>query len=94
MGDDVKAREEDVAKGNHPGRLWRRKDLAYEPVREQEIQQPVRSSFLEDLVGHTNLPLLVFRYKATIGADFLTKEVLVDDRLITMQVGTRLHFRF
>lgn len=27
-------------------------------------------------------------YKATIGADFLTKEVLVDDRLVTMQVGT------
>ena len=28
-------------------------------------------------------------YKATIGADFLTKEVLVDDRLVTMQVRTR-----
>lgn len=27
-------------------------------------------------------------YKATIGADFLTKEVLVDDRLVTMQVST------
>lgn len=26
-------------------------------------------------------------YKATIGADFLTKEVLVDDRLVTMQAG-------
>ncbi|CAG7948351.1 unnamed protein product [Penicillium nalgiovense] len=25
-------------------------------------------------------------YKATIGADFLTKEVLVDDRLVTMQI--------
>eukprot|EP00297_Palpitomonas_bilix_P025704 CAMPEP_0113902334 /NCGR_PEP_ID=MMETSP0780_2-20120614/21786_1 /TAXON_ID=652834 /ORGANISM="Palpitomonas bilix" /LENGTH=205 /DNA_ID=CAMNT_0000895115 /DNA_START=108 /DNA_END=725 /DNA_ORIENTATION=- /assembly_acc=CAM_ASM_000599 len=25
-------------------------------------------------------------YKATIGADFLTKEVVVDDRLITMQI--------
>ena len=25
-------------------------------------------------------------YKATIGADFLTKEVLVDDRLVTVQV--------
>ena len=25
-------------------------------------------------------------YKATIGADFLTKEVLVEDRLVTMQV--------
>lgn len=27
-------------------------------------------------------------YKATIGADFLTKEVLVDDRLVTMQVSS------
>ena len=27
------------------------------------------------------------QYKATIGADFLTKEVQVDDRLVTMQVN-------
>ncbi|KAI7688840.1 hypothetical protein SSS_01409 [Sarcoptes scabiei] len=26
------------------------------------------------------------QYKATIGADFLTKEVIVDDRLVTMQI--------
>ena len=26
------------------------------------------------------------QYKATIGADFLTKEVTIDDRLVTMQV--------
>lgn len=26
------------------------------------------------------------QYKATIGADFLTKEVLVDDRVVTMQI--------
>ncbi|KAL0081450.1 small GTPase superfamily [Phycomyces blakesleeanus] len=26
------------------------------------------------------------QYKATIGADFLTKEVLVDDKLVTMQI--------
>jgi hypothetical protein len=30
-------------------------------------------------------------YKATIGADFLTKEVLVDDRLVTMQVRRKAH---
>ena len=29
------------------------------------------------------------RYKATIGADFLTKEVMVDDRLVTMQARSR-----
>ena len=27
------------------------------------------------------------QYKATIGADFLTKEVQVDDRLVTMQAS-------
>lgn len=27
------------------------------------------------------------QYKATIGADFLTKEVQVDDRVVTMQVS-------
>ncbi|EQB77850.1 hypothetical protein CB1_000465062 [Camelus ferus] len=31
------------------------------------------------------------QYKATIGADFLTKEVMVDDRLVTMQVSARLN---
>ena len=30
------------------------------------------------------------QYKATIGADFLTKEVMVDDRLVTMQVSASL----
>lgn len=30
-------------------------------------------------------------YKATIGADFLTREVLVDDRQVTMQVGHNRH---
>lgn len=29
------------------------------------------------------------QYKATIGADFLTKEVVVDDRVVTMQVSQR-----
>jgi Ras-related protein Rab-7A len=33
-------------------------------------------------------------YKATIGADFLTKEVLVDDRLVTMQVRIPLDYYF
>ncbi len=27
------------------------------------------------------------QYKATIGADFLTKEVMIDDKLVTLQVG-------
>lgn len=32
------------------------------------------------------------QYKATIGADFLTKEVIVDDRVVTMQVIMRSVF--
>jgi len=34
------------------------------------------------------------QYKATIGADFLTKEVMVDDKLVTLQIwdtGMLLH---
>ena len=26
------------------------------------------------------------QYKATIGADFLTKEVMIDERMVTLQV--------
>lgn len=33
------------------------------------------------------------QYKATIGADFLTKEVMVDDRIVTMQVCSHLFQR-
>jgi len=32
------------------------------------------------------------QYKATIGADFLTKEVQVEDRLFTLQVFNLNHF--
>ena len=28
----------------------------------------------------------IFHFQATIGADFLTKEVLVDDRMVTLQI--------
>lgn len=31
------------------------------------------------------------QYKATIGADFLTKEVVVDDRVVTMQVSLNFY---
>jgi Ras-related protein Rab-7A len=33
------------------------------------------------------------QYKATIGADFLTKEIQIDDRVVTMQVNKK-HFFF
>jgi len=32
------------------------------------------------------------QYKATIGADFLTKEVMVEDRIVTMQVTKHVWF--
>ena len=32
------------------------------------------------------------QYKATIGADFVTKELQIDDRLVTLQVGIQLLF--
>ncbi len=52
------------------------------------------SAFLTCSVGKTSLmnqyvnKKFSNQYKATIGADFLTKEVSVDDRLVTMQVLT------
>lgn len=48
--------------------------------------------FVFDRVGKTSLMNQYVnnkfsnQYKATIGADFLTKEMMVDDRLVTMQV--------
>ena len=34
------------------------------------------------------------QYKATIGADFVTKELPIDDRLVTLQVGFQLFIYF
>ena len=42
-------------------------------------------SILIDICGLQVNKKFSASYKATIGADFLTKEVLVDDRLVTMQ---------
>lgn len=52
--------------------------------------------FGDDRVGKTSLmnqyvnKKFSNQYKATIGADFLTKEVQVEDRLVTMQVSLLL----
>ncbi|TEA42615.1 hypothetical protein DBR06_SOUSAS1610112, partial [Sousa chinensis] len=68
---------------------------------ELQVSESVFSAFLVDLhlwffsnfrVGKTSLmnqyvnKKFSNQYKATIGADFLTKEVMVDDRLVTMQI--------
>lgn len=73
---------------------------------ELQMSESVFTSFLFDLyswfffnfrVGKTSLmnqyvnKKFSNQYKATIGADFLTKEVMVDDRLVTMQVSTCLN---
>lgn len=34
------------------------------------------------------------QYKATIGADFLTKEVMIDDKLVTLQVIQNYYYYF
>jgi hypothetical protein len=70
--------------GHYPRRQWRWQDELDEPI-------CTKPSFLVKLVKILTEPLQVNKkfsasYKATIGADFLTKEVLVDDRLVTMQV--------
>ena len=63
-----------------------RKDLAHEPVREQEVQQPVQGNHRSRLVRP--LPYSVSRARFTNSGSLssLTKEVMVDDRLVTMQV--------
>lgn len=69
----------------------RRKDFVDEPVRAASRRwrsfARARAAF-----SHTQRPRRRYvnkkfsnQYKATIGADFLTKEVQVDDRLVTMQ---------
>ena len=32
-----------------------------------------------------------FIYKSTIGADFLTKDVVIDDRIVTLQVNKNIY---
>lgn len=46
------------------------------------------------LMKYPFILLVTFRYKATIGADFLTKEVMVDDRLVTLQIWVTFSFTF
>jgi hypothetical protein len=65
---------------------WRRSQVLISRV------TPIYFSLSPYSVGKTSLmnqyvnKKFTSQYKATIGADFLTKEVMVDDRLVTMQV--------
>jgi len=60
------------------------------PSFDERIICPQRFSFLS--VGKTSLmnqyvhKRFSKQYKATIGADFLTKEVMIEDKLVTLQI--------
>lgn len=57
----------------------------YVRIIERKQNGPRRISILIGICGLQVNKKFSASYKATIGADFLTKEVLVDDRLVTMQ---------
>ncbi|KAJ5719434.1 Ras-related protein Rab7 [Penicillium malachiteum] len=78
---------------------WRRKDEFDEPICTSSpiVNADRSSSAAADTPRPSRANMFIFEnekvnkkfsgsYKATIGADFLTKEVLVDDRLVTMQI--------
>lgn len=66
-------KKEGAFESDHFGRQWVRMLLIERVGKTSLMNQYVNKKFSN-------------QYKATIGADFLTKEVMVDDRLVTMQV--------
>ena len=76
--------------GHHPRRQRRRQDELDEPICNSPA--PFLATRWKDLHSNRCLPAWQVNkkfsasYKATIGADFLTREVLVDDRQVTMQL--------
>ena len=74
--------------GHHPWRQWRWQDKFNEPICTQ--RRPGLSLPISPLTRYQVNKKFSASYKATIGADFLTKEVMVDDRLVTMQVRRSL----
>lgn len=69
-------------------RLQCRQDLVDEPVCEQAVQQPVQSHNRRRLVSQTPRYLCLVQLGGLLTASFrsLTKEIMVDDKLVTMQV--------
>lgn len=63
----------------------RRQDIAHEPVCQQAIQQSIQGHYWRRLV---RFPLCPYRRCPLFSSQSLTKEVMVDDRLVTMQVYT------
>ena len=71
--------------------------VAFDPLPNTFCRAHWRTNYVNvhihhDRVGKTSLmnqyvsKKFTDQYKATIGADFLTKEVMIDDKLVTMQV--------
>lgn len=91
--------------GDYPWRQRRRQDEFDESICTPTLPPPIRSRGSEtaslkrsqehtaEYVKQVNKKFSA-SYKATIGADFLTKEVLVDDRLVTMQVRRDPLYRY
>ncbi|KAL2888703.1 GTP-binding protein ypt7 [Ceratocystis lukuohia] len=50
------------------------------------VHQPAADSGSRNMLKYRSIGPVPASYKATIGADFLTREVLVDDRQVTMQL--------
>lgn len=74
--------------GHHLGGQRRRQDQLNEPICTDSPLAPRRQPAARAngmLSAQVNKKFSA-SYKATIGADFLTREVLVDDRQVTMQV--------
>lgn len=75
---------------NHssPSLFQCREDLSYEPICEQTVQQPVQSDNWCWLVGVPSV--LAVGVLISLVVHSLTKEVMVDDRLVTMQASIYL----
>jgi hypothetical protein len=90
-GDSISTIANGVISGDHLGRQRRRQDKLDEPIctlpalPTNSLSNIRTSSFLTCPEPQVNKKFSA-SYKATIGADFLTREVLVDDRQVTMQV--------
>ncbi len=61
-------------------------------VESRELSLLRETAAASDLADACLLVALVRRlqYKATIGADFLTKEIMIDDKLVTLQIWSDL----
>lgn len=81
--------QESPAEGHHPWWLGCRKDVTHEPIRKQTLLDPVQGQCKGRMRQFDVHVLISFSLKciqkATIGADFLTKEVYIESDPSTSQ---------